>query len=121
MALFGKKKAPENQEPMDLEAVMKKYDRESNTRIWEGKPKAAVTCVLALFSLFCICVTLFASWLEELRLTTFMAWIVMLGYLVFPAKKGQQKVNYMPWYDVALMVLGTAAFLYYAFNAVTII
>ena len=121
MALFGKKKAPENQEPMDLEAVMKKYDRESNTRIWEGKPKAAVTCVLALFSLFCIYVTLFASWLEELRLTTFMAWIVMLGYLVFPAKKGQQKVNYMPWYDVALMVLGTAAFLYYAFNAVTII
>ena len=121
MALFGKKKAPETQEPMDLEAVMKKYDRESNTRIWEGKPKAAVTCVLALFSLFCICVTLFASWLEELRLTTFMAWIVMLGYLVFPAKKGQQKVNYMPWYDVALMVLGTAAFLYYAFNAVTII
>lgn len=22
----------------DVEAVMKKYDRESNTRVWEGKP-----------------------------------------------------------------------------------
>ena len=121
MALFGKKKAPETQEPMDLDAVMKKYDRESNTRIWEGKPKVAVTCVLALFSLFCIYVTLFTSWLEELRLTTFMAWIVFLGYLVFPAKKGHQKVNHMPWYDIVLMVLGTGAFLYYSANAITII
>ena len=23
----------------DVEAIMKKYDRESNTRIWEGVPK----------------------------------------------------------------------------------
>ena len=84
---FFKKKQPVNQEPMDLEAVMKKYDQESNTRIWEGKPKIAVQCVLAAFSLFCIYVTLFASWLEELRLTTFVAFIILIGYLVFPAKK----------------------------------
>ena len=121
MALFGKKKAPQTQEPMDLDAVMKKYDRESNTRIWEGKPKVAVNCVLALFSLFCLYVTLFTSWLEELRLTTFVAWIILLGYLVYPARKGQQKVNHMPWYDIVLMVLGTGAFLYYAANAMTII
>ena len=118
---FFKKKQPVNQEPMDLEAVMKKYDQESNTRIWEGKPKIAVQCVLAAFSLFCIYVTLFASWLEELRLTTFVAFIILIGYLVFPAKKGVQKVNYMPWYDVVLMICGTGAFLYYAANALTII
>ena len=118
---FFKKKQPVSQEPMDLDAVMKKYDQESNTRIWEGKPKIAVQCVLALFSLFCIYVTLFASWLEELRLTTFVAFIILIGYLVFPAKKGVQKVNYMPWYDVVLMLCGTGAFLYYAVNALTII
>ena len=121
MAFFKKNKAPEVQEPMDLDAVMKKYDRESNIRIWEGKPKAAVTCVLAVFSLFCIYVTLFTSWLEEIRLPTFVAWIVFLGYLVFPAKQGHQKVNSMPWYDIVLMVCGTAAFLYYSANAMTII
>ena len=118
---FFKKKQQVNQEPMDLDAVMKKYDQESNTRIWEGKPKIAVQCVLVAFSLFCIYVTLFASWLEELRLTTFMAFIILIGYLVFPAKKGVQKVNYMPWYDVVLMICGTGAFLYYAINALTII
>ena len=121
MALFRKNKENEVQEPMDLESVMKKYDRESNVRIWEGKPKMAVTCVLAVFSLFCIYVTLFTSWLEEIRLTSFVAFIVFLGYLVFPAKKGHQKVNSLPWYDVILMLCGTGAFLYYTFNAISII
>ena len=119
MSLFKKK--TEIQEPMDLDAVMKKYDRESNVRIWEGKARLAVNCILACFSLFCIYVTLFTSWLEELRLTSFMAWIVFLGFLVFPAKKGHQKVNHMPWYDIVMMVLGTGAFLYFTCNAMTII
>lgn len=121
MAFLFKKKQQVNTEPMDLDAVMKKFDQESNTRIWEGKPKIAVNVILAVFSLFCIYVTLFASWLEELRLTTFVAFIVFLGYLVFPARKGQQKVNYMPWYDCVLMICGTGAFLYYSANALTII
>ena len=119
MALFKKK--PKTEEPMDLDAVMKKFDRESNVRIWEGKPRFAVNCTLAAFSLFCMYVTLFTSWLEELRLTTFVAWIVLLGFLVFPAKKGQQKTNYIPWYDIVMMVLGTGAFLYFSVNAVSII
>ena len=118
---FFKEKTPPVQEQMDLDAVMKKYDRESNTRVWEGTPKILVSCVLALFSLFCIYVTLFATWLDELRLTTFMAYIMFIGYLVFPAKKGMQRVNYMPWYDIVLMVVGTGAFLYYAINAKEIV
>ena len=120
MALF-KKKAPAPAEPMDLESVMKKYDQESNVRIWEGKPRLAVNFVLAAFSLFCIYVTLFTSWLEELRLTSFVAWIVFLGFLVFPARKGHQKTNYIPWYDIVGMIVGTGAFLYFTFNAVDII
>ena len=119
MGFFKKKTTPE--EPMDLEAVMKKYDQESNVRLWEGKPEIAVNAVLAVFSLFCLYVTLFASWLEELRLTTFVAWIVLIGILVFPAKKSHQRVNHIPWYDWIIMIVGTGAFLYFAFNAKTII
>lgn len=120
MKLFKKAK-PKLQEPMDLDSVMKKFDQESNVRIWEGKPRIAVNVILATFSLFCLCVTLFTSWLEELRLTTFVAWIVFLGFLVFPARKSHQRVNHIPWYDVVMMVLGTGAFLYYSANAITII
>ena len=119
MALF--KKTQTAPEPTDLESVMKKYDQESNVRVWEGKPRLAINCVLALFSLFCIYVTLFASWLDELQLTTFVAFIVFIGFLVFPAHKGVQKVNCLPWYDIVIMLLGTGAFLYFAFNAVDII
>ena len=121
MALFKKKAAPETMEPMDLDAVMKKYDRESNVRIWEGTPRLVVNLLLAMFSLFVIYVTLWTSWLEEIRLTSFMACIVFVGFLVFPAKKGTQKTNYMPWYDFVIMFLGTAAFLYFTFNAYGII
>ena len=122
MSFFKKKVAAEQPiEPMDLDAVMKKYDRESNVRVWEGTPKILVSIVLATFALFCIYVTLFTSWLEEIRLTSFMAFIVLIGYLVYPVKKGQQKVNFMPWYDWILMLLGTGSFLYFTFNAMSII
>ena len=121
MTLFKKKSTPAEQEPMDLDAIMKKYDRESTTRIWEGTPKLVVTCVLALFSLFCMYVTFFATWLDEFRLATFMAYIVFIGFMIFPAKKGAQKVNHIPWYDIIIMLLGTGAFLYFAFNASSVV
>ena len=119
--LLGKKKASQIQEPMDLDAVMKKFDRESNTRIWEGTPKIVVNCILALFSLFCVYVTFFATWPQEIILSSFMGSIVLAGYLLYPIKKGEQKVNFMPWYDVLLMVLGSSSFFYYTFDAMTII
>ena len=121
MALFQKKNVNTVEEPMDLDAVMKKYDQESNVRIWEGKPRFAVNCVLASFSLFCIYVTLFTSWLEEHRLSSFMACIIFMGFLVFPAKKGAQKTNHMPWYDIAGMIIGTGAFMYFNIFAMDII
>lgn len=113
--------APEEDIDAVVDAVMKKYDRESNIRVWEGKPKLIVSIVLALFSVFCIYVTLFASWLEEIRLSSFVGLIVLIGYIVFPAKKGVQKVNHMPWYDIVIMIAGTASFFYFTFNAYGII
>ena len=101
----------------DVDAIMRKYDRESNTRIWEGKLKIAVGIVLAAFSLYCIYVTLFANFLEQVRLSSFLGLVVIMGYLTYPAKKGHVRVNHMPWYDIVLMVLGAAAFFYYTFNA----
>lgn len=105
----------------DVSAIMKKYDRESNTRIWTGRRKQAIRLITAAFSLWCIYVTLFATFLEEIRLTSFLALIIMLGFLTYPAKKGEQKPDYMPWYDILFMILGTSAFLYFTFNAQNII
>ena len=41
----------------------------------------------------------FSTALPEVRLTTFLGMILILGYLNYPIKKGVTRVNYMPWYD----------------------
>ncbi len=105
----------------DVEAVMKKYDRESNTRVWEGIPKQIVRYLMAAFSVYTIYVTLFSNALPEVRLTLFLACILVMGYLNFPIKKGLVKVNYMPWYDWIIMILGAGSFVYFAANAQKII
>lgn len=117
MAFFKKKTDVAQNEPLSVDEVMKKYDRESNTRVWTGVPKLIISFILASFSLFCIYVTFFATWLDEVRLTSFMAFILFIGFLVFPAKKGVQRINFIPWYDVVIMTLGTGSFLYFCFAA----
>ena len=100
----------------DVDAVMKKYDRESNTRIWEGKAKIAVSIFTALFSLYCILSTLFSKAGIEVRLTAFLAFIVVIGYLHYPRSKHNVRPNHMPWYDIVLMLAGAGSFLYYCVN-----
>ncbi len=105
----------------DLDAVMRKYDRESATRIWEGTPKIIITAIMAIFSLYCLYMTLFSTALPEVRLTLFVGCIIILGFLTYPAKKGHVHVNSMPWYDIVLMVVGSACFFYFAANALPLI
>ena len=105
----------------DLDAVMRKYDRESATRIWEGVPKIVIRVLMAAFSVYCIGMTLFSVELPETKLARFMAFIIILGFLTYPAKKGSMRVNYVPWYDIVLMVVGAGCFFYFAFNAMSII
>ena len=101
----------------DVEAVMKKFDRESNTRIWEGTPKTVIRYLMVAFSLYSIYITLFGKGLREVRLTRFLGMILIIGYLNFPAKKGDHKVNHIPWYDILIMIVGAAGFFYFSFNA----
>lgn len=105
----------------DVAEVMKKYDRESNTRVWEGVPRQVVRFAMVAFSVYSIYVTLFSTALPEFRLSVFLASIIIMGYLNFPMFKHHVRPNSMPWYDVVIMVLGAGSFFYYAFNAERII
>ncbi len=100
-----------------MDEVMKKYDRESNTRVWEGWQKWVVYGIMAAFSLFVIYVTLFAAWLDLIRYPSFLGGVLLIGYLVFPVKKGMQRVNHIPWYDWILMLAGVAAYFYVVVHA----
>lgn len=133
MGLF-KKKMPEQEIPAaetehdtsvgtaaDVEAVMKKYDRESNTRIWEGTPKLVICILMAIFAAYCIVDTVFLNTLQEIRLPVFVGMILLIGFLTFPARKGDTRVNHMPWYDIVLLVVGPGAYFFYAVNAEKVI
>ena len=105
----------------DVDEVMRKYDRESNTRIWEGTPKVVISIMLAAFSVYCIFMTLFSTALPETRLSLFLAFVTIVGYMMYPIRKNHVRPNHMPWYDIVLMAVGAACFFYFAFNATEII
>ena len=100
---------------------MKKYDRESNTRYWEGIPKLVIQILMAAFAAYSIIDTVFLSVLPQRRLPIFMGMILLIGFLTFPAKKGDGRVNHIPWYDILIMVLGSGAYFFYAINAEKVI
>ena len=107
----------------DLDEVMKKYDRESNTRVWEGIPKLVVKSIAVLISLYCMYVTLFSQAAQNVRLYNFLAMMLVLGYLTYPIKKGNVKVNSFPWYDAVFMLAGVIPLLYcsYVYESIIVV
>ena len=105
----------------DVEEMMKKYDRESNVRIWEGVPKVVLRYIGVAFSVYCILITLFGKMMPEEKLNIFLGLILVFGYMHYPIKKSHVRPNYIPWYDVLIMLLGAVPFFYFAANAHSII
>ena len=98
---------------LDAETLMRKFDKESNTRIWEGTPAIIVRIIVVAFSLYCIWSTLFSVAALEKRLTMFMALVTIMGYLTYPASRHHVRHNYIPWYDFVLMAVGASCFLFF--------
>jgi len=105
---------------VNKDELMRQYDKESATRIWVGVPKTVISIITAAFSLFCIYLTLFSTDALEIRLTSFLGIVMIIGYLSYPAGKRHVKPNFIPWYDFILIILGAGAFFYYCFNYKTL-
>ena len=105
----------------DVDELMRKYDRESATRIWTGKPKLVVSCIMAFFSLYCIWSTMVSKADLQVRLTAILGFVVIIGYLTYPFSKHKVKPNSLPWYDVIIMALGAGAFFYYCANYMSMV
>ena len=118
---MAKSKLPSDPEVVSAEELMKKYDRESNVRIWEGVPAKINRYLCAAFSVYCIWATLFSTMMPEEKLNLFLGLILILGYLNYPISKKHVRPNYIPWYDIALLVIGAFPFFYCAINAHSII
>lgn len=100
----------------DVDAIMKKYDRESNTRVWEGTPRKILRVLTALFGIFLIVMNMWIKMDERARRPLFLGLVIILVFIYYPIKKGSQKVNYMPWYDIVMAAVGAFCFLFYPLN-----
>ncbi len=107
----------EAEDVVDADAIMQEFDRESNTRVFTGWRKKVITGLMAAFSVYMVFMALLLqNATKHTKLTTFMAFIMFMGYIMFPAyKKQTKKINYVPFYDIILAVVGAGSFLYYTF------
>ena len=106
----------------DVQAIMEKYDRESNTRVYQGVPRSFVRYFCVFFALYCMFINFIANWEARIERASFVGLVILLIFLVFPVrKKSKKKPNYIPWYDIVLGLLGGIAYFYFVFNCNAII
>ena len=109
-------------EVVDTAAIMAEYDRESNTRHFEGVPKSVMRWLLVAFSLYTLWMNIFSTMPEQIRRCSFVAIVIFLAFMLYPAKKDMAKrVNYVPIYDFILAIVGSGCFMYYIINYQTIV
>jgi len=101
----------------ETQAILSKFDQESNYRQFTGIPDILIKGLLILFTLYVFSVTLFINLPEQVRRCSFLGILMFIGYLLYPARKGMtSRINYIPWYDFVLAVLAAVPFFYYALN-----
>ena len=71
----------------NLDEIMKKYDKESNVRVFDGKLRCVVLILLAAFSVFGIYMNMFALWDVRVGRTLFVGCVIFLTFFVYPSKK----------------------------------
>ena len=108
--------APAFDQEMSADDIMRQYDKESATRIWTGAPARTIHYIMSVFSVYCIWSTLFSTADIPVRASAFLGLIILMGYLTYPAAKHHVRANYIPWYDVVIMLAGAFCFFYYCFN-----
>ena len=98
-------------------AVLEKYDREANVRVYKGFSRVFVRMLFVLFSMYAIFLLFYPGEIRMER-ASFVGLIVLLVFVNFPATRSPKlkKINFIPWYDLILMALGTASYLYFVIN-----
>ncbi len=98
-------------------AVLEKYDREANVRVYKGFSRVFVRILFVLFSMYSIFLLFYPGEIRMER-ASFVGLIVLLVFVNFPATRNSKlkKINYIPWYDLILMALGTVSYLYFVIN-----
>lgn len=112
--------AAENIEQISAEEVneiMAKYDRESAVRIFSGNKALLIKLMLVAFTIFAVSINTFVHLNAQIHRSTFIAVVLFLAYLLYPAKKNAPKnTNKVPVCDIIFAFLSAGSFLYMGIN-----
>lgn len=95
---------------LDGEEILKKYDKESNIRKFDGAMGKFIVVLGVLWSLFQLYTAIFGVFPSTIQRGTHIAAALTLVYLLYPATKNQKK---MPFYDYILAALSVSVGLYH--------
>jgi TRAP transporter 4TM/12TM fusion protein len=97
------------------EEVMRKVDRESNTRVFTGWRKTMIRALLVSFAVLVLLLTLVIQTDNFVKYPVFIGSMLFIGFLMYPvSKKQSRRVDYIPIYDVILAVVSAFSFYYFA-------
>ncbi|WP_047983896.1 TRAP transporter permease [Ornithinibacillus californiensis] len=98
--------------PEEQEALLQKYDAESNTRKLSGGAAKLVFILLVAFSLFQLYTGYFGAYTAYIQRTIHLGFALVLIFLLFPAKKKGNK-RQVSWIDYTLAGLSLIVCLYW--------
>ncbi|MBQ7292179.1 MAG: hypothetical protein IJW79_00420 [Clostridia bacterium] len=97
------------------EEVMRKVDKESNTRVFTGWRKIVIRALLITFATMILLFQLVIQVDNYVKYPVFIGSILFIGYLLYPVTKRQSvRTNYVPFYDIILAVVSAFSFYYFA-------
>ena len=66
------------EEAAQIDAVLKEFDKESNTRLFDGVPRSIIKYMLVAFSLYALWMNVFSTLPEQVRRASFIGIVVFL-------------------------------------------
>jgi len=101
-------------EPVDAQEVMRKFDKESNYRDLKGFIGKAIAAIAIVFSVFQVYTAMFGVLDAMMQRSIHLSFAFCLIYLLYPTSKKWSRTKLHPL-DAVLAVLGAAAPLYITF------
>ena len=91
------------------DAVLKKYDRESNTAHYTGLPQKIIAAIAITFSIFQLYTATFGILDAQLQRAVHLGFGLALAYLLYPCRRAWTRDHFFHPIDVLFAVLGAAA------------
>jgi TRAP transporter 4TM/12TM fusion protein len=99
---------------LSADDIMRKYDRESDTRTFKGLMAIIISAIAITFSLFQLYTAMFGVLDAHLQRAIHLSFGMALIYLLYPTKRSWSREKLHP-FDLLLAILGAAAPLYIIF------